>query len=670
MLLLCFSLQLQAQNKSNVNFGKVAIKDFSLEGIKVDTSYGAVVIADIGRSVFEANKKGYFSLVFKRQKRVLILNSKGFDIATVNITLYKDRTDDREETLLSLKASTYNIVDGKVVETKLEKDNVFKEVISKSKTLRKFTLPAVKEGSIIEYSYTIESDFLFNLQSWVFQGTYPRLWSEYELVLPEFFEYVFLSKGYHPFHIKEVKEKFESFNIRVEGQTFDRGGKAPDEVVSLSSNSAQSRWVMKDVPAIKEESFTSSIDNHISQIEFQESARKFPNMPRTDILGNWASLASELMKRSDFGADLESDNRWLEETLQSLDLNGKDSLMKAKTIYNYVRKNFSSLGNNGILLSQTPRETFRNKKGYVADLNMLLTLMLLKAGLDAEPVILSTRPNGLPTDTYPLINQYNYHISKFLLGSEKYYLDASSRSLGFGKLNNYCYNGAGVGISFFTTKEDLYPSTTTEKKVTNVIMINGENNNKWTASFNSYLGYNESTIIRDEIAEKGQAAYAEKIQKSYTGEWSASEVKMDDLDDTEKPIRLNYMLELDRGDEDNSIIYFNPMIKEGLKQNYFQSMERNYPVELPYKMDETFLFQIQIPAGYMVDELPKSVKVSLNDSDGGFEYIITKSATDVTLRTKLQLNNTIFQPDEYETLREFFDFVVKKHAEQIVFKKK
>lgn len=670
MLLLCFSLQLQAQNKSNVNFGKVAIKDFSLEGIKVDTSYGAVVIADIGRSVFEANKKGYFSLVFKRQRRVLILNSKGFDIATVNITLYKDRTDDREETLLSLKASTYNIVDGKVVETKLEKDNVFKEVISKSKTLRKFTLPAVKEGSIIEYSYTIESDFLFNLQSWVFQGTYPRLWSEYELVLPEFFEYVFLSKGYHPFHIKEVKEKFESFNIRVEGQTFDRGGKAPDEVVSLSSNSAQSRWVMKDVPAIKEESFTSSIDNHISQIEFQESARKFPNMPRTDILGNWASLASELMKRSDFGADLESDNRWLEETLQSLDLNGKDSLMKAKTIYNYVRKNFSSLGNNGILLSQTPRETFRNKKGYVADLNMLLTLMLLKAGLDAEPVILSTRPNGLPTDTYPLINQYNYHISKFLLGSEKYYLDASSRSLGFGKLNNYCYNGAGVGISFFTTKEDLYPSTTTEKKVTNVIMINGENNNKWTASFNSYLGYNESTIIRDEIAEKGQAAYAEKIQKSYTGEWSASEVKMDDLDDTEKPIRLNYMLELDRGDEDNSIIYFNPMIKEGLKQNYFQSMERNYPVELPYKMDETFLFQIQIPAGYMVDELPKSVKVSLNDSDGGFEYIITKSATDVTLRTKLQLNNTIFQPDEYETLREFFDFVVKKHAEQIVFKKK
>jgi hypothetical protein len=669
MAMLCFSIPLIAQNKSNVNFGKVSIRDFSLDNIKVDTSYGAVVLADVGKSVFVGNKKGYFSLVYKHQRRVLILNPKGFDIATVNIPLYKSRTDDREETLLDLKATTYNSVDGKVVETKLDKDNVFKEVISKTGTLRKFTLPAVKEGSIIEYSYTIESDFLFNLQPWKFQGSYPRLWSEYELLLPEFFEYVFLSKGYHPFHIKEVKEKFESFYIRVDN-TASGGIMASSNTVALSSNSSLSRWVMKDVPAIIEESFTSSIDNHISQIEFQASGRKFPDMPRTDIMGNWTSLANDLLKRPDFGAELRSDNIWLEETLQNLDLNGKDSVTKAKIIYDFVRKNYSSLGNNGIYISQTPRETFRTKKGYVADLNMLLTIMLLKAGLDAEPVILSTRSNGLPTDTYPLINQYNYHISKFFVGNEKFYLDASSRSLGFGKLKSYCYNGAGVGISLFTSKEELYPEATTEKKVTNVIMINGQDKNKWTASFSSYLGYNESTNIREEVTEKGKEAFSEKIKKSYTGEWSVFDVKIDNLDESEKSILMNYMLELDRGDDDNNIIYFNPMLKEGLKENYFKSMERSYPVELPYKMDETFLFQLQIPEGYVVDELPKSVKVSLNEADGGFEYLISKSATDVTLRTRLHLENTLFLPEDYETLREFFDYVVKKHAEQIVFKKK
>ncbi len=667
--MLCFSIEIQAQNKSTLNFGKVSLSDFSLTNVKVDTSFGAVILADVGKSIFKGNKKGYFSIIYKHQRRVLVLNQKAFDIATVNIPLYKSKTSDDEETLEGLKASTYNIVDGKVEETKLDKDNVFKEVVDKNRTIRKFTLPAVKEGSIIEYSYTIESDFLFNLQPWSFQGGYPRLWSEYELILPEFFEYVFLSKGYHPFHIKEVKEKFESFMIRQEGVALGNGGKGSDQIFSLSSNSTISRWVMKDVPGIKEESFTSSIDNHLSKIEFQQSARKFPDMPRKDVLGSWVSLSAEMMKDPTFGAELKSENKWLEETLQNLELDGKDSLMKAKIIYNYIKNNFSSLGNKGLYTSQSLRETFKAKKGYVSDLNLMLTLMLNKAGLYAEPVILSTRSHGLPTDTYPLINQYNYVISKFKIGNQKYYLDASSRSLGFGKLHTYCYNGAAVGINFYTTQEELYPSYNSEKKLTNVVMINGDKN-KWTGSFSSYLGYAESTNIREEVAEKGKDAFAEKIKKSYTGEYTASDVKMDDLEETEKVIKMNYMLELDRGEDDNSIIYFNPMLKEGLKQNYFQSMERNYPVELPFKMDETFLFQIEIPEGYVVDELPKSVKVSLNASDGSFEYIISKSPTVVVLRTRLNIENTLFMPEDYETLREFFDFVVKKHAEQIVFKKK
>jgi len=107
-----------------------------------------------------------------------------------------------------------------------------------------------------------------------------------------------------------------------------------------------------------------------------------------------------------------------------------------------------------------------------------------------------------------------------------------------------------------------------------------------------------------------------------------------------------------------------------MKENYFKSLERNYPVELPFKMEETYNFQIQIPEGYVIDELPKSAKVSLNDSDGIFEYIVSKNNTDVMLRTKIKLNKATFSTEEYEALKNFFDYIVKKHAEQIVFKKK
>ena len=84
-----------------------------------------------------------------------------------------------------LRAVTYNLENGKVVETKLDvKSNVFKDKIDKNRVVKKFTFPNVKEGSIIEFEYTLVSDFLNNLQPWEFQGAYHRLWSEYNLSLP------------------------------------------------------------------------------------------------------------------------------------------------------------------------------------------------------------------------------------------------------------------------------------------------------------------------------------------------------------------------------------------------------------------------------------------------------------------------------------------------------
>jgi hypothetical protein len=112
------------------------------------------------------------------------------------------------------------------------------------------------------------------------------------------------------------------------------------------------------------------------------------------------------------------------------------------------------------------------------------------------------------------------------------------------------------------------------------------------------------------------------------------------------------------------------MLKEGYKENLFTSAVRKYPVEMPYKMDETYIFQMEIPEGYVVDEMPKSAKVSLNDNEGFFEYMIARSDKEISLRSRIKLDKATFLPEDYESLRNFFDHIVKKHAEQIVFKKK
>ncbi|MBL0131548.1 MAG: hypothetical protein IPP43_10820 [Chitinophagaceae bacterium] len=107
----------------------------------------------------------------------------------------------------------------------------------------------MKEGSIIEFEYTLVSDFLNNLQPWEFQGAYPRLWSEYNLSLPEFLGYFFITQGYKKYDINEKNFRTESFRV------VDSRGAGASENFNFDAEVTDYRWVTKEVPALKEESY-------------------------------------------------------------------------------------------------------------------------------------------------------------------------------------------------------------------------------------------------------------------------------------------------------------------------------------------------------------------------------------------------------------------------------
>ena len=81
--------------------------------------------------------------------------------------------------MITLKAITFNLADKKVVETKMDNSAVFDEIVDLNWSLKKFTLPAVKEGSVIDIRYEIQSPYFFNLQSWGFQNVIPKRYREY-----------------------------------------------------------------------------------------------------------------------------------------------------------------------------------------------------------------------------------------------------------------------------------------------------------------------------------------------------------------------------------------------------------------------------------------------------------------------------------------------------------
>ncbi|MBN8685884.1 MAG: DUF3857 domain-containing protein [Chitinophagales bacterium] len=662
ILTLVFSISLfygYSQEKAPVKFGSVSEKDFATKVYSLDSNASAVVIADIGTSTIEGNNKGWFSLQFKHYKRVHILNKNGFDIANVSVSLYSDGTD--EESLDKLKAVTYNLENGKVVETKLDvKEAVFKDKISKEWVVKKFTFPNVKEGSIIEYEYTKKSDFLNNLESWEYQGSYPRLWSEYNVSIPDFLGYVFLRQGYKNYDFSDRKSRHESYTVlNTLGYNTER--------YQLSSNVSDYRWVMKNVPALKEESFTSTLQNHISKIEFQLAEYRSPLTYR-NLIESWAKVAGKMLASESFGEKLSKDNGWLDDITRPLVAGAKDMREKAFRIYNYVRDNFTCTDHSDLWAAQTLKNIVKSKNGTVSEINLLLTAMLKHENIPASPIILSTRANGKTYEMYPLLSQYNYVAVRATVDNQNVFLDASEPRLGFGHLPIRCYNGHARIIDETGYALDISSDTLMEVKNTSVFLINDEKSNI-VGSMTQMPGYYESLGLRDRVKEKGQEELVKSIKKDFGQEISIANFKIDSLEKYEDNLTIRY--DFDLLEEKEDILYFNPLFGEGYKENPFKAAERSYPVEMPYGFDETYTLQMEVPAGYVVDELPKPMVVKMNEAgEGFFEYRISQSGSGISFRSRVRLARAYFQPDEYEMLREFFNLIVKKQAEQIVFKKK
>lgn len=646
------------KNRPKFKFGDVKPEDFAPTAYAVDSTADAVYLFNTGSSSFVGNNSGFFSVVYKEHVRIRLLNKNAFDLATVEINLFGK--NENAQKLNDLDVCTYNMENGKVVATKLDKASLFKDKADGVNSSR-FTFPAIREGSIIEYSYEITTPGPYYVRPWYYQGNYPRLWSEYEVTIPVLFDFVFVKQGYHPYVIDTAKVSFGSLYITDPGSP----GQA-SQTYSWSGNTVNSIWAMKDVPALKREPYTTTIDNHVAKIEFQLSAVRYPDQPVKRILSSWQEVATERLKDEDFGLGLSERNAWLTDDLKQIA--GVNAGVEAvKKVYYHVRDNFTCDDDEALWLSQgSLKKVYQAKKGNVVDINMLLIAMYRNLGYEADPVILSTRDHGKVMETYPIMSKFNYLVCRVKVGDDCYLLDATQPDMGFGKLPVKCYNGSGRIISEQPYLVPLSPDSLKESSLTSVFLVNSDNGITGTVTSNE--GYFASTGIRSKLRKIKEEDFFKDIKKGFSWEVELANSGVDSLKIPEEPVSYHYDLNFSLNDE--ALVYFTPIVGGALyRENPFKAAERFYPVEMPYCIDETYVLNMEVPKGYKVEELPKSTRVNLNETDGKYEYIIAASGDRVQLRSRLVLNKTTFMPDDYQTLRDFYTYVVKKQSEKIVFKK-
>lgn len=280
-----------SQDKPAFKFGKISPDDFKQSLPAFDTGAHAIILGDVGFSRIVGSNDGWFGYEFERKIRVYIVDKAGVEAGKFEIPLYSSSSSDMREEIRRFNGVTYNLENGKVVETKLDSKEIFTEKISKNRSDKKFSMPALREGSIFELSYLLKSDYLFQFREWAFQHPYPVLWSEYEIEMPIIFDFVHLTQGYHPYHINSTKEVPRNYHLRTNNSTYSylTGPKEYD----VSTIALQRRWVMKELPALKSESYITSLENYRSKIEFQLASIRLPDQTPNMIMENWPKVTAD-----------------------------------------------------------------------------------------------------------------------------------------------------------------------------------------------------------------------------------------------------------------------------------------------------------------------------------------------------------------------------------------
>ncbi|WP_165784708.1 DUF3857 domain-containing protein [Solitalea longa] len=627
---LLFPFAILAQ-KPTIKYGNVRMEELMMPVYTPDSTANAVVLADVGYTYVNSTINS-FNLVHERHCRIKIFNKAALDEATVAI-MYDD------ETITQIKGSTYLLENGKMVEFKLDSKAIFDEKVNARYRKKKFTLPNVKEGAVIEFSYTIRSDSFTFFKEWEFQSKYPVLWSEYTARVPQQYDYRIESQGYNSFFVSEKKE--------------ETGG-------------TLYHWVMKDVPAFEDDQYITTADDYISKVKFQLKGVQYPGSFYKPVLSDWEKVTKVIYEDDGFTSSIYQTG-FLKDKIKQITAKHTDPVSKSFALTLFLKNAVKWNGLNRMFPAQSPKILLEKKTGSSADINLLLVGMLRDAGLPANPVILSTRKNGRVNEYYPMIDNFNYVIASVRIDSTDLLLDATDPYRPAYLLPERCLNSKGRLIEENRVGRwiNLENYLVFASKAANISL--SINNGKVSGTATVYEKDYSAANTRAQLAEANSKDDYVKGKYKVAG-LTITDYSLENLENIDTTMVTQLSFEYDAEDTPG-ILYINPILFNSFNGNAFKAKHRTYPVSYPTLTDLKTTVTVAVPPGYAIEELPKPAKYNLSEDGAKFTYLIGQVGDKIQLRSIISFNKTMFLADEYEGLKAFYAAVSAKLTEQIVLKK-
>jgi len=644
-------------NAQNFEYGKIIGSDVNPKNKIIDSNVNAVVIREYGEATVKYHAEAINSVKnsrpyidFKYHVKIKILNKNGFKKG--EIVIPRKTYNELEEEVLEVVATTYNYENGNLKRTDLDKNQIFHEKINKYDALTKFTMPELKEGSIIEFQYRMIIPDFRNLKTWEFQSDIPKLYSEYITYIPAIYNYNTSLRGYKKLDVSKAEIWTGCFKIS-----------------STTYDCSKMTYAMKDIPAFAEEEFMTAAGNFKSAVYSELADYYDPYSDRKKILTkSWPDADKELIGHDLFGRQIKEKGIF-EKLIPGITGNITDSMGKACAVYDYIRKNIKPNGFMGIYSEHGIKKALELHSGNTADINLALINALKAAGLDAETIVLSTRSNGTPNGLYPVLTDFNYVVAKLNIGDDSYLMDASQPYLPIGLLPFHCMNGRGRTINL-TRDSYWFPIKASEKEsliydLKGELTEDGKFKGKLIVTSMGYAAVKKRELIN-------RAGSISKYTDKFADQSGINVLKhsVRNADSTENLLEEEYEIELKTFDNlkpDQFVL--NPFFMERLINNPFNHGERTFPVDLGTSKEIRISARIGMPDNFKVAEKPANLSMSLENKGGKYVFEAQEEGKTLTYNQIFQLNKATYTPEEYLALKELYNRIILLQKTDLLLKK-
>lgn len=622
-------------------FGKVTIEELKETEYINDSEANAVILFKHQDTYF-LSSNGSSSLITKVYERIKIYNNEGFKHATEEIYLFKNRYE--EETVRKIKAVTYTLENGQVVTTKLDKDQIFKTEDSYNYDKVSFTMPNVKEGSIVEFSYQISSPFIWNIDEFTFQYDIPVKQMLAEIRTPKGFRFKQTPKGILNFFPKTSTNRDNRIGMDV----------------------VNNRYHIQNVPALIEENYVDNIDNYRSGVMFELVSVELPGYYKS-YAKSWGDVAKTIGNSDDYKNQLDrtgSFDNELESVLEGV----TDDEEKLTKILDYVKQHVKWNGRDGKYFQYGLRKALKEKKGNAADVNLMVVAMLRYAGFYAHPVVISTKDNAVPF--FPTHDRLNYVIAYAKIGENRYFLDATDEFSEVNILPVKDYNWRGLLINNPDKKWGLVDLNTPDKASEyHIAKIYMNKDGSAEGEVKSRYDKHEALKFRTYMKNRDREEYVANMEQAFFNiEIDSHELQQ--IDSANGPVKESFNFYKEEfGEQLESKIYFEPLAFFRMYENPFKLEERKYPVDYGYPFKHSYMVHIESPEGFKIESKPDPLVMKLPDSQGTFMYRLKELGNGIQLMVTMEINSSKIYENNYAILKEFYKQIIAKEAEKVVLSK-